>query len=183
MRVTAVLVVALALVIGIVPQFTHCKAMTASSGSTMGMGGSTTASGGGAMTTGTSTMATSTSAAAKPTPMRCYWTARAELGLALPLAAAGILLFVSRRRETSRSLAVLIGVLGAVAMLLPTVLVGVCAQSGAICNTTMRPILLAAGGATVALGLVTLVRNELSSGPGKAGQPLAVQADAVQPAD
>ena len=176
MRVVGVLVVALALVIGVVPQFTHCKAMTASSSSTMSMGGSTTASAGGAMTAGAT-------AAARPTPMRCYWTARAEVGVALPLAAAGVLLFVSRRRETRRALAVLIGVLGAVAMLLPTVLIGVCAQSSAICNTTMRPILLAAGGATVALGLVTLVRNELSSGPGKDGQPLAVQADAVQPAD
>ena len=186
MRVTAVLVVALALVIGIVPQFTHCKAMSPSSGSTMSMGGSTAASGGttatgsGAMAAGTGTMTAGTNAAAKPTPMRCYWTARAELGLALPLAAAGALLFFSRRKETRRALAVLVAVLGVVAMLLPTVLIGVCAQSSAICNTAMRPTLLAAGGLTVALGLFTLVRNELSSGPRKDGQPLAVQADAAQ---
>jgi uncharacterized membrane protein len=95
--------------------------------------------------------------------MRCYWTARAELGVALPLAVAGMLLFFSRRTETRRALAVLVCVLGVVAMLLPTVLIGVCEQSSAVCNTTMRPILLVAGGLTVIIGLITLIRNELGN--------------------
>lgn len=153
MRALAVLVTAVALVIGVVPQFTHCE-----TGSTMGTGDSATA----AATTGSgaSTVAT---AVVSAQPMRCYWSARAAIGVALPLAAAGVLLLFSRRKETRRALAVLVAVLGFVTMLVPTVLIGVCNNSSAVCNTTMRPIMLAAGGLTVALGLLTLVGNELSN--------------------
>ncbi len=164
MRIVALLVVAMALVIGIVPQFTHCK-----TGSTMGASSPSVAAG------GVSTAPAST-ATAKPAPMRCYWSARAELGVALPLAAAGVLLFFSRRKETRRALAILVSVLGAVTMLVPTVLIGVCSTSSAVCNTAMRPTMLAAGGLTVALGLITLIRNELSNELGTDGQPAAVQA-------
>jgi peptidoglycan/LPS O-acetylase OafA/YrhL len=165
MRVAAILVVATALIIGIVPQFTHCK-----TSSTMSANASTAtptagaANGAGAVVT------------AQATPMRCYWTARAELGAALPLLAVGVLLFFSRRKETRRALAVLVCLLGVVAMLLPTVLIGVCEQSSAVCNTTMRPILLAAGGLTVIIGLITLIRNELGNELGADGQPAAMQA-------
>ena len=103
MRVVAVLVVAVALVIGVVPQFTHCK-----TGSTMSANAPAATPPAGT-TTGAGPVAT-----AKATPMRCYWTARAELGLALPLAAAGVLFFFSRRKETRRALAVLVCALGVV---------------------------------------------------------------------
>ena len=165
MRVVAVLVVAMALVIGIAPQFTHCKP-----GSAMSANASTAAPPAGTMA-GADPAATT-----KATPMRCYWTARAELGLALPLAAAGVLLFFSRRKETRRALAVLVCTLGVVTILLPTVLIGVCEQSSAACNTTMRPILLAAGGLTVIIGLITLIRNELGNELAADGQPAAMQA-------
>ena len=165
MRVVAVLVVAMALVIGIAPQFTHCK-----TGSSMSANTSTSTSAAGTKT-GAGAVTT-----AQATPMRCYWTARAELGVALPLLVGGVLFFFSRRKETRRALAVLVCALGVVAMLLPTVLIGVCSTSSAECNTTMRPILLVAGGLTVAIGLIALVRNELSNEPPLDGQPTAVQA-------
>ena len=119
--------------------------------------GSSTMTGDGA------TMGTGTAATTQPTPMRCYWTARAAIGVALPLAAAGVLLFFSRRKETRRALALLVAVLGVVTMLLPTVLIGVCQQSSASCRTTMRPSWWRAGGLTIALGLITLLRNELAA--------------------
>ena len=176
MRIVGVVVVAMALVIGVVPQFTHCKAMSASSGSTMGMGSTTTSTGSSTATGAGTTMGASTAAAAQPTPMRCYWTARAAIGVALPLAAAGLLLFFSRRKETRRALALLVSVLGAVTVLLPTVLIGTCQQSGAACRTTMLPLLLAVGGLTVIVDLVTVVRNELGNELRADGQPAAVQA-------
>jgi hypothetical protein len=161
-EVVGMMVVLAALVIGVVPQFTHCKAVSASSGSTMSMGSSTTMSDSSTATGGATTMGAGT-AATQPTPMRCYWTARAAIGVALPLAAAGVLLFFSRRKETCRALAILVCVLGVVTVLLPTVLIGTCQPSSTVCNTTMRPILLATGGLTILIGLITLVRNELTA--------------------
>ncbi len=91
------------------------------------------------------------------------------------MAAAGVLLFFSRRKETRRALALLVSVLGVVTVLLPTVLIGTCQQSGAVCRTTMLPLMVAAGGLTIAIGLITLIRNELGSEPGTGRQAVAMQ--------
>jgi hypothetical protein len=152
LRIAAVLLVVMALVIGVAPQFTHCK-----TGSTMSGAGST-ASASAATAAGPTAVATT-----RPEPMRCYWSARAAIGVALPLFVVGVLCFLSRRKETRRALAVLVSVLGVVTILVPTVLIGVCSTSSAECNTTMRPIMVAAGGLTVVIGLITLLRNELAT--------------------
>lgn len=88
MRVAAILVIATALVAGIVPQFTYCKTQGTASGSTMTMSSSTAASG------GSREVAAGTAA-----PMPCYWTARAALGVAPPLLLAGVLLFFAGARR------------------------------------------------------------------------------------
>lgn len=143
MKLTGALVVALALVVGVVRQFTHCKT------------GSMVAAGAGA------SHVTTAAAVTPAQPMHCYWSARAEIAVALPLAAAGLLLLFSRRKESRRALWAMTGMLGAMAMLIPTVLIGVCPTPTAVCRTTMRPTLLAAGGLIVALSLAGLVVNEL----------------------
>ena len=61
-------------------------------------------------------------------------------------------------------------------VLLPTVLIGVCERSSAVCNTTMRPILLVAGGLTIVIGLITLIRNELGNELRADGQTAAMEA-------
>ena len=148
MRLTGIAIVAFALVIGIVPQFTRCKTGAA-------MGGSATTS--------------AATAAAPAQPMRCYWSARAEIGVGAPLGLAGLLLALSRRKESRRFLALLAAALGTVAMLVPTVLIGVCSSPTARCHTIMRPTLLAAGGLVVALSVIALVLNELRPADGAAG--------------
>jgi hypothetical protein len=84
-----------------------------------------------------------------------------ERRAAIPLFALGALMFVSRRKETRRALAVPSALLGVVVMLLPTALIGVCAASGAVCRSSMLPTMLVAGGLTVALSLAYLAVNEL----------------------
>ncbi len=89
--------------------------------------------------------------------MKCHWTGRAELALGLPLLGVGAVMVASRRKETYRSLSILGFVVGAMAVLLPTTLIGVCANPDMICNSTMKPALILLGvlimGASVA-GLV-----------------------------
>jgi uncharacterized membrane protein len=129
MKITGILIAALALVVGILPQFTDCL----SQGKSI------------ALPNGASI------------PMKCHWTSQAELALAVPLLALGGLVFVNRRREALRSLAVLGGVLGALVILVPTTLIGVCGSADMLCNMVERPALIFAGILVVAIGVGALV--------------------------
>lgn len=77
--------------------------------------------------------------------MKCHWTGRAELALGVPLLAVGAVMLTSRRKETYRSLSILGLILGGLAVLLPTTLIGVCANPDMICNSTMKPALILLG--------------------------------------
>jgi len=130
-KVAAVLMVVLALVIGIVPQFTDCQ----SQGRAL------------ELPTG------------KTVAMKCHWSATAELALAIPIAAVGVLLGFSRRKESMRNLSILGIVLGAVTILVPTVLIGVCASADMLCNSVMRPLLILMGVLLVVISVVTLLAS------------------------
>lgn len=78
-------------------------------------------------------------------PMKCHWTGIAEIGAAVPLALGGILALGARRKETIRIASVLGIASGAMAMLYPTLLIGVCSSAMMMCNLMMKPILLATG--------------------------------------
>jgi hypothetical protein len=134
MKAFGVAIVALALVIGIVPQFTDCqsqgKAITLASGKTVAM--------------------------------KCHWSARAELALAVPLLGVGLLSLVSKGREAKRALGFMSILLGAVVALVPTGnLIGVCAAGSMgntpLCNSVMQPTMALAGGLVAVLGVVALV--------------------------
>jgi len=129
MKVIGAIIVVLALVVGIVPQFTDCLSQGAAielpNGSTI--------------------------------PMRCHWTRQAEVALALPLLAVGIATILTRRRQTLRVLSVMGMVLGISTILIPAYLIGVCAGEDMICNMLMKPTLLFAGVLIVATSLVGLV--------------------------
>lgn len=129
MKVIGAILVVLALVIGIVPQFSDClsqgSAITMPNGNTM--------------------------------PMRCHYTRQAEIAVALPLLAVGVLMLVSRRRQTLRVLCILGMVLGLSAIIIPAYLIGVCASEDMICNMLMRPTLLFAGVLVMATSLVGLL--------------------------
>ena len=129
MKVIGVILIALALVIGIVPQFTDCLAQ----GSAMELPNGNTL------------------------PMRCHWTRQAEVAVALPLAIVGILVLLNRRRQTLRALLLVGMALGLAAILLPAYLIGVCASDDMICSMLMKPTLLFAGVLTVVTCLVGVV--------------------------
>jgi hypothetical protein len=126
-----VLIIILALVIGIVPLFTDCLA----NGRTL-----TTADG-------------------RSVPMKCHWTALAEIGVAAPLAMVGLVNFSSKRKETFRTLGVFGVILGALAILFPTVLIGVCANPAMPCNMIMKPILISAGILAIGASLLVLFNS------------------------
>jgi hypothetical protein len=123
-----VFIVVLALVIGIAPMFTDCLANDR----------------------------TLTTADGRSVPMKCHWTAIAEIGVAAPLALVGLVNFSSKRKETLRTLGIFGVVLGALAILFPTVLIGVCANPAMPCNMIMKPLLIAAGILAIGASLLVL---------------------------
>jgi hypothetical protein len=129
MKAIGTIIAALALVIGLVPQFSDCL----SQGSAI------------ELPSGTSI------------PMRCHWTRQAEVAVALPLGVVGIIMVASRRRSALRALSIVAMSLGLAAVLLPTYLIGVCASEEMICSMVMKPTLLFAGILTIAVGLVGIV--------------------------
>lgn len=136
MKSLASLTIILALITGIVPQFTNCEAT----------GRMLTLEGG------------------RQIPMKCHWTARAEIAIAVPLAVVGGMLLFTKGKETRRALSIAGITLGVFTILLPTTLIGVCGSPDMICNSTMRPLLILVGTLVIgvsALGIVlSLVKKD-----------------------
>jgi len=128
MKWIGILFALMALVIGLVPQFTNCsaqgRAIQLPDGRSM--------------------------------PMKCHWTANATPVIAAPLLVAGILLFFSRGQEARRGLSLLGSILGFAAILLPTWLIGVCANDEMVCRLAMEPTLIFSGTVSAAAGLFGL---------------------------
>jgi hypothetical protein len=125
MKVLGVFIAILALLIAAVPQFTSCE----SQGRALVLEDG------------------------RQVPMRCHWTARAELVTAAPLLAIGLMTTFSRRKESKACMGILGLILGVLVVLLPTGLIGVCMNAEMLCNSVMKPFLILTGGMVIVIGL------------------------------
>jgi hypothetical protein len=129
MKVLAVILAILAISIAALPQFTDCE----SQGRQL------------------------TLADGRTIPMKCHWTARAELATGFPLFTVAAIQFFSKRRETHLALGILGAILGAIVILLPTSLIGVCLSADMLCNSLMKPALILIGSLVVVISLVFII--------------------------
>ena len=91
----------------------------------------------------------------KNVPMRCYYTGQTEIAVGGLIVLAGMLAFAfGKRAETRGALNALVLALGAVVILLPTVILGTCASPDMACNIGTKPALILLGSATMLLGFV-----------------------------
>jgi hypothetical protein len=96
-------------------------------------------------------------------PMKCHWTGVAEVGAAVPLAAVGVGMVFTRRKETLVTLGVIGIAAAAVALALPNALIGTCQMASHPCNTTMKPALNGLGSLALISsfgGLVVSLRSK-----------------------
>ena len=135
-KVMGGLIIVLALVIGIVPQFTDCLSQGRSLTTTTGMS----------------------------VPMKCHWTAIAEIGTAIPLGLIGLFNFTSKRKETYLTLNMLGAALGALVISYPTFLIGVCANPMMLCNMVMKPTLVLSGALAIGACIVVMI-SSIRMGP------------------
>jgi hypothetical protein len=132
MKLSGILIAVLAVAIGVVPLFFTCQ----SAGNLL------------------------TLENGRQIPMKCTWTARAAALTAGPLFVAGLMMGFSRKREALRAPTILATVLGIGAILLPTVLIGVCQHPDAPCNMVLKPALIFMGSLATGISLVSLVISE-----------------------
>lgn len=85
-----------------------------------------------------------TTADGRQIDMKCFWTSRASIGVAVPLALAGIFVFLSKRKETRIAVGALSVLLSGVLIALPSVLIGVCKMDKS-CLNVMKPSLMLLG--------------------------------------
>jgi hypothetical protein len=117
LRIMGIILIVVALVIAITPQFTDCY----SRGLQIDLGGG------------------------KTVPMKCHWTAIGEIATGVPLMAVGIMMLVAKRRETFYVLSVMGLIINALIIFIPTQMIGVCAMPTHTCVTEMKPVLLISG--------------------------------------
>ena len=98
-------------------------------------------------------------------PMKCHWTAIAELATAIPLAAIGGMLFFGKRKETRRFLSITAAILGVFVVLFPTTLIGVCMGNMMACRNLMLPALVLSGILVVAACLALFISSFRMSEP------------------
>lgn len=129
MKIAGTILIVLALVIGIVPQFTDCqsqgRAIELANGNTI--------------------------------PMKCHWTARAEIPLGFSLLVIGLMTIKNRGKTLLRSLAVLGAIIGIFTLLVPTQLIGVCMGNEMLCNIAMKPTLILSGILTTLVSIAIFV--------------------------
>jgi hypothetical protein len=85
-------------------------------------------------------------------PMTCGWTARAETGIGALIVVAGGLLIARSTRETRQAVGVFTIAMGALVILFPTVLIGMCKVATHPCRMTTLPALEILGVIVIIVG-------------------------------
>jgi len=93
-------------------------------------------------------------------PMPCGWTARAETGIGALIAVAGGLLIARSTPETQQAVGIFAIALGALVVLFPTVLIGMCKVASHPCRMTTLPALEILGVIVIVIGGYLLWKRE-----------------------
>jgi hypothetical protein len=86
--------------------------------------------------------------------MRCFWTRRASLGVGLLIAALGALAAVFKPAQVRLGLGIGVFLNSALALLVPTALIGVCDHAHASCRILALPALAVLSGILLVLSAI-----------------------------
>lgn len=90
----------------------------------------------------------------------CYYTGQAEIGLGIIVAVLGIAEFIINNQDTARGLSVAVAAAGLAVILIPSVLIGVCADKMMICHSATRPFLIIAGAVMIITGILGAIPDK-----------------------
>jgi hypothetical protein len=98
--------------------------------------------------------------AGKLLPMKCGYTARAEVGIGALVVLAGVALIAFPSRDGRRALGIMVVGLGVVTALMVTTLIGMCAVADHVCRMGTEPALILLGVVTLIVGLYMMFAPE-----------------------
>lgn len=87
-------------------------------------------------------------------PMRCHWTAQAEMLLGALILIAGLIQAFAANPDARRALSQMVTFLGLAVVLTPIFIIPTCTNPDMACNVGTKPALLILGGLTILAGLI-----------------------------
>ncbi|MFV0412881.1 MAG: DUF4418 family protein, partial [Oscillospiraceae bacterium] len=90
-------------------------------------------------------------AAGGTTPMKCFWSGRAEIGIGLLILCGGVLLSLSKSSFTRQGISIMTALTGVLGILIPTLLIGGCEMATMACRIATFPALIVANALTIAV--------------------------------
>lgn len=89
--------------------------------------------------------------------MKCYWTARAELGIGIVISILGLLSAISASAKTRIGLNISVVLNGIAAFLIPSFLIGVCDGKHMHCHAVALPALSILSAVVFALAVINII--------------------------
>ncbi len=90
----------------------------------------------------------------KQIPMRCHWTARAEMIFGVLLIALGLMIAFLKEAGERQRLHHQVALLGLVTVLTPLFIIPTCMNPDMSCNVGTKPALIILGGIVLIMGLI-----------------------------
>ena len=103
-------------------------------------------------------------ASGSTTPMKCHWSAISSALLGAITTGLGVVCCFLHTRREKVAAGVVLGLLGLGVILIPTVLIGVCASATMRCHMAMKPALVVCGVLLLLLGVGTDLVNSIKRG-------------------
>lgn len=95
--------------------------------------------------------------------MKCFWTARAEVGIGCVVIAIGLLMLLSRTVFVRMGLSLSLACISFFTAAIPTILIGVCPGEMMLCHMGTRPALILLSGLLLVIAIInTLYLNKAS---------------------
>jgi len=99
--------------------------------------------------------------------MKCHWTAQAELGIGILIALLGAFLIIFQSKQIRMGLSLALGLNGILALLIPTVLIGVCGGAHMPCRSLALPALTVLSSVVIVTSAVNAVYLFISNRKGQ----------------
>ena len=91
------------------------------------------------------------------TIMKCWWSAQAEISIGIMLIVAGIAILTFKLEEIQFGICVMTSVIGVMAILIPSVLIGGCMKKEMMCQSMTFPCIYIIGGLTTAVSIFNCI--------------------------